>query len=405
MKTLDIPEQHRTPKMKIDVISVVLPCLNEESTVAVCVNKAQSAIKKLGYQAEVIIADNGSTDDSIQRATDAGAVIVKESEKGYGYALRAGIDASSGSIIVMADADNTYDLSELSEFLNPIIEGKADFVIGNRFANITKGAMPFLHRYLGNPVLSFLLRLFFSCKVRDAHCGMRAFSREAYKEMNLVTTGMEFASEMVFRASILKLRMGEVDITYHLREGMSKLRTFRDGWRHLRLMLLYSPDFLFLLPAFFLWVSGTLIVLIFSFGPIHIGHRIFDLHTMLVGAVANITGLQLGGFGLIAKAYAHFTGLRSDPLVGKWSGRIHLEHGLVLGLLMGCVGVLFVGHVGLDWSRNHFGNLAKIRELILGLVILSNAIMVTATSFIFSIMTIRHKTKKTSSQREKGSLV
>lgn len=374
------------------IISVVLPCLDEEVTVGVCVSKAKLAIQQLGYVPDVIVVDNGSKDRSVDKALYAGARVIVEQEKGYGNALRSGIEAANGQIIVMADADNTYDLSRLDEFLKPILNGEtADFVMGNRFGSIKRGAMPFLNRYIGNPLLSFILRSLFSTDVRDVHCGMRAFTREAYRRLNLVTTGMEFASEMVIRAASEKLKIRQVDIPYHLRQGKSKLRPFRDGWRHLRLMLLYSPDVLFIAPATFFWIVGALIVLLLTPKPIVLGTRVFDLHTMIIGAVANIVGLQLGAFGLIAKAYGHFTELRKDPFIQSWSGRVRLEHGLALGLFLGMCGLFFLGYVGIVWAKADFGHLTRIRELILGLVILSNAIVVSATSFVLSLMTIQRK--------------
>jgi glycosyltransferase involved in cell wall biosynthesis len=374
------------------VISVVLPCLDEEVTVGVCVGKARSAIQQLGFVPDVIVVDNGSKDRSVEQAIHAGARVIVEPEKGYGNALRTGIEAANGQIIVMADADDTYDLSRLDEFLKPILNGQtADFVMGNRFGSIKKGAMPFLNRYIGNPVLSFILRSLFGTDVRDVHCGMRAFTKEAYRRLNLVTTGMEFASEMVIRAASEKLKIGQVNIPYHLRQGKSKLRPFRDGWRHLRLMLLYSPDFLYIVPAAFFWIVGAVIVLMLTPKPIVMGTRVFDVHTMIIGAVANIVGLQLGAFGLIAKAYGHFTGLRSDSFIRVWSGRVRLEHGLILGLILGLCGLFFLGYVVFVWAKADFGHLTRIRELILGLVILSNAIVVSATSFVLSLMTIQSK--------------
>lgn len=376
-------------------VSIVLPCLNEEITIDICVTKARMALKKLDLSFEIIVVDNGSTDRSASKALEAGARVVVEKERGYGRALRSGIESSRGDIILMADADDTYDLSQMTPLLQPLIEGRADFVIGNRLAHIQKGAMPFMHRYLGNPILSFLMRLFFSTPLRDVHCGLRAFTRNAYEQLNLMTTGMEFASEMVFRAVLLKLRLVEIDISYHLREGESKLRTFRDGWRHLRLMLLYSPDFLFIFPAAILWTFGILVVSILAGGPVALGKKLFDVHTMLIGAVGNITGLQIGVLGLIAKAYGHFTGLRTDRFIEWWSGRLRLEHGLILGAVMFMIGVFSVIHVGAGWPKVDLRNQASLRLLIFGLVVISNGITVAFASFILSLMTIRSKLKKT----------
>ena len=374
---------------KFLVISVVLPCLNEEETVGICIKKARKSIEALGYDPEILVVDNGCTDHSIQYAMDAGGRVVVERERGYGNALRKGIDESCGGVILIADADNTYDLSQISLFLKPILDGEAEFVIGNRFKSMQDGAMPFLHRYIGNPVLSFLFRFLFSAFVKDVHCGMRAFTRETYQKLNLVTKGMEYASEMVFRASVLKLRIAEVDIPYHLRLGRSKLRAFRDGWRHLRLMLLYSPDFIFVVPSILLWTLGTGFVLASLFSPVGDGHLV---SWMMIGAMGNIIGLTLGAFGLIAKAYGHYSGLRLDRFIQRWSGRVRLEHGLAIGILTTVLGLGFF--ISLYFFSEGGSDGVGLQKLISGFICLSNASVVFATSFILSLMVIPHKTEQ-----------
>jgi len=219
-------------------------------------------IQSAGYEADVVVVDNGSTDRSAERAIAAGARVIEERSRGYGRAIRTGIESAKGSIVFMADADGTYELARIPEFIRHITDGGNDLVIGNRYHDIKKGAMPVLHRYLGTPFLSFLMKILFRTGVKDVNCGMRAFTQNAYQKLNLVTTGMEFASEMVIRAITIRLKIKEVDLAYLPRVGESKLRTVRDGLRHLRLMLLYSPDFMFMIPALIFWIGGATIVLI-----------------------------------------------------------------------------------------------------------------------------------------------
>lgn len=371
-------------------VTFVFPCLNEEDGVGPCVEQAARSIREAGYEPDVIVVDNGSTDRSAERAKAAGARVIREPRRGYGRALRTGFEHARGSIVFMADADGTYDLERIPEFIRGITEHQADLVIGNRYHDIKEGAMPTLHRYLGTPILSWLMRLLFRTGVKDVNCGMRAFTREAYQKMGLVTTGMELASEMVIRSIYMKLRVHEVDFTYHPRIGESKLQTMRDGLRHLRLMLLYSPDFVFVFPAAVAWAVGAAIVLILFPQPLQIGARTVDTHTMLIGAILNLVGLHLGSLGIIAKAYGHFTGLRVDSLIGYWSGRLRLRHGLWAGLACALVGALVVAAVVVGWARAGFGSIRFDRELVLGLVAISNGLVIAATSFVLSLMVIPH---------------
>jgi len=379
---------------EVRAVSFVFPCLDEEDGVGPCVREAKAQIESMGYTADIVVVDNGCKDRSVERAMEAGARIVHEPVQGYGQALRSGIEAAEGQIIFMADADGTYDLEKIPVFVRHILEDDADLVMGNRYHKIEKGAMPFLHRYLGTPVLGCIMKTLFKMKVRDVNCGMRAFTRDAYTRLNVVTTGMEFASEMVIRAIRLDYKICEVDLVYHVRIGDSKLRTMRDGLRHLRLILLYSPDVLFMLPAIILWTIGAAIVVILYPKPFYIGSRAIDVHTMLIGATMNLVGLYLGCLGIVAKAYGHFTGLRLDRLVGYWSGILRLKHGLYFGLFSSVVGFAFVIWVVVGWFQASFGNISFIRELILGLVFLSNGIVIAATSFVLSLMVIPHTPEK-----------
>ena len=351
-------------------------------------------IQSAGYEADVIVVDNGSADRSAERAIAAGARVIKEPSRGYGRAIRTGIENAKGSIIFMADADGTYELARIPEFIRYITDGSSDLVIGNRYHDIKKGAMPPLHRYVGTPFLSLLMKILFKTGVKDVNCGMRAFTRNAYQKLNLVTTGMEFASEMVIRAINLRLNIQEVDFAYLPRIGESKLRTVRDGLRHLRLMLLYSPDFMYMIPALIFWIVGATIVVILFPQPLTIGTRNIDYHTMFVGAILNLGGLYLGSLGIIAKAYGHFAGLRLDRLISMWSARLKLKHGLYTGLAFFLMGLVYFLVVVVGWFRAGFGDIAHIRELILGLVCLSNGMVLIATSFILSLMVIPHTGEK-----------
>src|SRR4051794_16816084 len=310
-------------------VSVVIPCLNEAENIEECVSRAARVLADGGLSGEVIVADNGSDDGSPELAKEAGALVVHEPRRGYGSAYLAGFAAARGEYVVMADADLTYDWSEIPHFVAKLDEG-AQLVMGDRMDNIHPGAMPWLHRYVGNPVLSGILNLFFRTGVRDAHCGMRAVRREVLPQLDLRTTGMEFASEMVIRASKEKLDIREFPIEYHPRGGESKLSSFRDGWRHLRFLLVHSPTHLFLIPGVAMAFLGALVAII-SLTGIDIFGRSWQLHTMIAGAMLMIVGTQVLGLGLCAHAYGkYFLGER-DPWFDRMRARFRLEHGLVLG--------------------------------------------------------------------------
>lgn len=383
-----------SPPDRPGIVSFVFPCLDEEEGVGPCVEQAARAIRKAGYEPDIVVVDNGSTDRSAERAMAAGARVIPEARRGYGRALRTGFENARGAILFMADADGTYDLERIPEFIEGITEHDADLVIGNRYHDIREGAMPTLHRYLGTPILSTLMKVLFRTGVKDVNCGMRAFTRDAYERMALVTTGMELASEMVIRAIDQGLRIREVDITYHARIGESKLHTMRDGLRHLRLMLLYSPDFVLLIPAALAWIGGAALVIILFPKPLQIGARTIDTHTMLMGAILNLVGLQLGSLGILAKAYGHFAGLRNDALIGTWSGRLSLRHGLWVGGACALVGILVVLTVVYGWAKAGFGGIQFDRELVLGLVAISNGVVIAATAFVLSLMVIPHTGEK-----------
>src|SRR5436190_2696481 len=272
-------------------VSVVIPCLNEADNIVECVTRAKTVLADKGYNGEVVVADNGSDDGSPELAKQAGALVVHEPRRGYGSAYLAGFAAARGDYVIMADADLTYDWNDIPRFIGKLDEG-AQLVMGDRMDNIHPAAMPWLHRYVGNPILSGILNLFFRTGVRDAHCGMRGFRREILPQLDLRTTGMEFASEMVIRASKEHLDIRQVPIEYHPRGGESKLSTFRDGWRHLRFLLVHSPTYLFLIPGLVLLVVGALLSGL-SIAQVNLAGREWQLHSMIVASLLMIVGTQI----------------------------------------------------------------------------------------------------------------
>jgi glycosyltransferase involved in cell wall biosynthesis len=358
------PEAPDARDAETPVVSVVIPCLNEGENIEACVHAALEAIVRMGVPGEVVVADNNSEDDSARLAEHAGARVVVERRRGYGSAYLAGFEASRGRYIVMADADLTYDFEDIPRFVAALEEG-AEMVIGDRMDNIQPGAMTWSHRYIGNPVLTGLLNLFFSTGISDAHCGMRALRREVLPRLDLRTTGMEFASEMVIRASKENLKIAEFPIEYHPRGGESKLSTLRDGWRHLRFLLVHSPNHLFILPGAVLAGLGTLIV-------------------VLVGA-----GLDF--FGLCAHAYGtYFMGER-DPWFDRMRARYRLEHGLLLGGLFMLVGVVMGALILATWIAHGFGSLADEHLAVIAATLLIVGIQIFFSSFLLSILGLRRR--------------
>jgi glycosyltransferase involved in cell wall biosynthesis len=368
-------------------VSVVMPCLNEAQTIGVCVAKAQQALTRIGIPGEVIVADNGSTDGSIEIAEQAGARVVHQKQKGYGNAYLKGIIEARGQYIIMGDSDNTYDFSEIERFLTPLRDGY-DVVVGNRFQGmILQGAMPWHHRYIGNPALSSILNLFFQTGISDAHCGLRALTREAFDTLQLQATGMEFASEMVIKAAQAGLRMTEVPITYAPRpdHSTSKLRSFRDGWRHLRFMLLYSPTWLFLIPGFSLVGLGFLLLLTLVWGPIWIAGLFFDFHYMVLGSLFALLGSQVISFGLSAKVYALSQQIEAPHgFLKHFLQWFTLERGLLLGGVVCAAGLLLNVYVLLIWLLFGFHERLYIRETIFAMTLMVIGIQIAFSSFFLS---------------------
>jgi glycosyltransferase involved in cell wall biosynthesis len=370
-------------------VSVVIPCLDEAENIARCVGLARAGLDAGAFQGEVIVVDNGSGDGSAELARKAGATVVYERRRGYGSAYLAGFAAARGRYIVMADADLTYDFNEIPHFVRELEEG-ADFVVGDRMDNIHPGAMPWLHRYVGNPMLTRMLNLFYRTGVNDAHCGMRAVRRDVLERLDLRTTGMEFASEMVIRAAKEKLEIRQFPIEYHPRSGDSKLSSFRDGWRHLRFLLVHSPTHLFVIPGVVMAVLGTLIALTVLL-QVNVLGRPWDLHTMVAGSLLMIVGTQVVGLGLCAHAYGTYFMGEKDPWFDRMRARFRLEHGLALGGFLILAGLVLCAVIVGLWVERGFGALAEERLALLAATLLIVGIQIFFSSFLLSILGLRRR--------------
>jgi len=371
------------------LVSVVIPCLNEAENIEQCVADALSALALAGISGEVIVADNGSGDGSAELAETAGARVIHEPVRGYGSAYLAGFAAARGEYIVMADADLTYDFNEIPRFLAELEVG-ADLVIGDRMQNIHPGAMPWHHRYIGNPLLSSFLNLLFHTGVSDAHCGMRALRRDRLDLLDLRATGMEFASEMVVRAAKAKLDIRQFPIEYHPRGGESKLSSFRDGWRHLRFLILHSPRHLFIIPGGAMLALGSLICLTVLARVDVLGRR-WEVHTLIGGSLLSIVGAQVVTLGLCALAYATYLMGEHDPWFDRMSGRYRLEHGLLLGGAIALLGSAMIAVIVLQWVQHGFGSLADERLAIVAATLLVIGIQIIFSSFLLSILGLRRR--------------
>jgi len=369
------------------LVSVVIPCLNEADNIEEVVRRARQALEANAIAGEVIVADNDSEDRSAELARAAGARVVHEPRRGYGSAYLAGFAAARGEYIVMGDADLTYDFNEIPRFLEHL-EAGAQLVMGDRMDNIHPGAMPWLHRYVGNPVLSGILNLFFKTGVRDAHCGMRGFRRDILPTLDLRTTGMEFASEMVIRASKERMAIRQVPIEYHPRGGESKLSSFRDGWRHLRFLLVHSPTHLFIVPGALMALLGVLIAVV-ALAQINLFGRQWDLHTMVAGALLMIVGTQVVALGLCAHAYGTYFMGEKDPWFDRMRARFRLEHGLLLGASIALVGIVIAGVIVGIWVHRGFGALSEERLAVLAATLIIVGIQVFFSSFLLSILGLR----------------
>jgi glycosyltransferase involved in cell wall biosynthesis len=379
--------QEPAPAGGVDyAVSVVIPCLDEAETIAECVIRARAVLDESGLEGEVIVVDNGSTDGSGDLARAAGANVVEELRRGYGSAYLAGLSIARGDYIVMVDADLTYDFGEIPRLLDELENG-AQLVIGNRMRNIQPGAMPLLSR-VGNPLLSGFLNVLHRTNVHDAHCGMRALRRDVVPVLNLRTVGMEFASEMVIRATRERLDVREVPISLHPRVGESKLSPFRDGWRHLRLILVYNPTFLFIVPGLVMLVVGSMITLL-VFLEVPVFGRNLLVHSLIFGCLLILIGVQAIGLGLCARAFGVYFIGEQDRLFERLRAKLRLEHGLALALLVFIVGLALVGVVIGKWAAAGFGTLREERLAILAFTVIAVGAQVFFTSFLVSIIGLR----------------
>ena len=370
-------------------VSVVLPCLNEEATIGACIKNIKNVFKKENITGEIIVSDNGSTDNSVMIANSLNTRVINQPLKGYGAACLKGIHEARGKFIVMGDSDATYNFLEIPELIKPLKNGY-DFVIGNRFkGRIKKGAMPWSHRYIGNPFLSFIVNRFFKTNLSDVHSGFRAFTKEAFETMNLKTTGMEFASEMVISAVKNRLKIYEVPISYNKRKGKSKLKSFSDGWRHLRFILMYSPTYLFLVPGLFLFLVGLAGITLLRQGPLSVSGFNIDIHFMLLSSLLTLLGYQIINLGLCARTYAITIGFeKHDKLIDFIAKYISLERGMIIGLGIFLIGFFIILKILINWINGDFSSMNEIRNIIFSMTILIVGVQTIFSSFFLSMLLV-----------------
>jgi len=366
------------------LISIVMPSMNEEKTIEICMRKALAVIEDFGCEGEIIVVDN-SNDKTAEIASSMGAIVIK-SVIGYGNAYIEGLSHAKGDYIAIADADNTYDLLELPKFFDALIADKADFVIGSRLkGKIQSGAMPLLHRYIGNPILTKLLNLCFKLNISDAHCGMRAFTKDALKKMKLKAHGMEMASEMIIEAADKGLRIMEVPITYSVRDAPSKLRSFQDGWRHLRFIMLYRPVPFILFPGMFVFLLG-----LFLTTTIIMKGNVEDtkLHSFILGSMLLVIGSQILATGLYLKAYGFVHGIygREDSFIKKLLDYHSLEKELLVGIMFVAIGIFLGGRIMLTWIHSGYGSMLEIESAVMAMVLSAIGLQMIFTSIFLSVL-------------------
>jgi glycosyltransferase involved in cell wall biosynthesis len=385
-------------------LTILMPCLNEAETLARCIEKAKLGLQRAGVRGEIVIADNGSTDGSQAIAEKAGVRLVPVAARGYGSALTGGIRAAASEWIIMGDADDSYDFSDVNGFVKKLQEGD-ELVMGCRLpiggGTISPGAMPWKNRWIGNPVLSFIGRLFFKCPAHDFHAGLRGFTKTAFEKMDLQTTGMEFASEMVIKSTLKGLRISEVPITLH-KDGRSRpphLKPWRDGWRHLRFMLLFSPRWLFLVPGLLFSVLGFILAAALSFNDLKIGRIVLNVGTLAVASMTVIVGFQLVAFAFFTKVFAIAEGLLpEDPKLTRVFKVFTLEKGLLLGLLVLVGGIVLLARSVWVWQQANFGILPSteenLRRLIPAATLVVLGIQTIFSSFFMSTLGLKTATRK-----------
>ncbi|HWW19902.1 MAG TPA: glycosyltransferase family 2 protein [Steroidobacteraceae bacterium] len=380
--------------MRPQFVTALMPCLNEERTLGTCIEKAQACLRSLGLDGEVVVADNGSSDRSIEIAQRLGARVVHQSTRGYGAALRAGIEAARGDVIVMADADDSYDWLDMGRFIEKIAQG-FDLVMGNRFqGGIARNAMPALHRYLGNPVLSTLARVIHRAPVGDFHCGMRAFTKAAYGRMKLRAPGMEFATEMVVNSARAGLRIAEVPTALR-RDGRDRpphLRSFRDGWRHLRFIFTYAPNYLYLGPGAALMLSGLALVAALSRGPITLAGQYVGIHFLALGCLLTLTGFNVINLGILAKVIAHSQMPHLNSRVSDWALQsFTLEGGLIAGVVLFIAGTATDSYILWEWLRSGSEQEATVHTAFVATLLIVLGLNIVFSSFLLNMFAIERR--------------
>lgn len=375
--------------MSTPLVSVIIPCMNEEKTIGSCIRKAWDTLRQEGLEGEIIVSDN-STDNSRDIAIELGAKVVTPTNKGYGNAYMEGIRHTRGKYLLLSDADDTYDLREMPKFLKPLISGKADLVMGTRLkGDIKKNAMPWLHRYIGNPVLTGTLNELFKANISDAHCGMRAITKEAYDRLDMKSEGMEYASEMIIEAARKKLGIIEVPVSYYPRQGPSKLHSWGDGWRHLRFMMLYNPMPFFNIPGFLLFLLG-----IFMTGALAIRGNVetTSLHSYILGGMLAIIGTQMIATGGYMKVYGIMNNkIEKEGLTAKFMDYHSLEIGLVIGILLFFIGMILGSSVLLKWVSSGYGSLSEVGRAVTSMVFAAIGIQIIFSALIVSIFILEKK--------------
>lgn len=375
--------------MSSPIVSIIIPCMNEEKTIGSCIQKALSILKKERLDGEIIISDN-STDKSREIAKEMGAKIVIPQNKGYGNAYLMGFKHAQGKYIILADADDTYDLGEIPKLLEPLLASEADFVTGTRInGEIKKNSMPWLHRYIGNPVLTGILNRLFKTNLSDTHCGMRAITRESYEKLDLKSEGMEFASEMIIEAARKKLRITEVPITYYPRQTPSKLHSWGDGWRHLRFMMLYNPTPFFFIPGLLLFILGAFMTLTLAMrGNVETS----SLHSLILGSMLAIIGTQMTATGIYMKVYGIIHNkIEKTGLTAKLLDYHSLEYGLVAGILLFFAGMVSGSNVIIKWIMAGYGSLSEVGNAVISVVLAALGIQIIFSTLIISIFLLEKK--------------
>lgn len=381
------------PALNNDIsLSIVMPCLNEEKTIGICVDKALDSIKRMGIKGEVVVSDNGSTDNSVHIAQSHGARVVHQPLKGYGYSLMKGITEAAGKYVIMGDADDSYDFSDIEGFVRKLNEGY-DLVMGSRLkGSIKPEAMSLSHR-LGNPVMTLILNVMYRTGISDVNCGMRGFTKEAFNKLDLKCGGMEFASEFVVKATKEKIKITEIPITLYPdgRDRPPHLRTIHDGWRHLRFLLIYCPMFLYFVPGLTMITLGSTVLILGMFSSFKIGAMVFDFHVNFFASVFVISGFQLCMIGLFARSFAYINGFdKYDQSIKKFIERFSLERNLAISLALIGLGAFSFLLILIKWLFSGMGALFEVREAILGLTLLTVGFQLVSSSFFLSMLLMEH---------------